>query len=134
MEDGRLARPTGAKQLAEAIVRWYSVRVLLRCTGKGQPRRIPVYEDRIVVASAKSHELAKRKAREIVGKREVPYKNPLGNKVHWRVAEVYESVELFEEELKDGRFTDGAQIYWRFIRSSDPVKRLKREGTMNALY
>ncbi len=26
MEDGRLARPTGAKQLAEAIVRWYSVR------------------------------------------------------------------------------------------------------------
>jgi Domain of unknown function (DUF4288) len=87
MEDGRLARPTGAKQLAEAIVRWYSVRLLLRCTGKGQPRRIPVYEDRIVVVSAKSHELAKRKAREIAGKREVPYKNPLGDKVHWRVAE-----------------------------------------------
>jgi hypothetical protein len=59
--------------------------------------------------------------------------NPLGNKVCWRVADVYESVELFEDEFKDGRFKDGAQIYWRFIRSSDPGKRLKREGTMNAL-
>jgi hypothetical protein len=113
---------------------WYSVRLLIRCTGKGQPRRIPVYEDRIVVVRASAHELAKRKAREIVGRREVPYNNPLGNKVRWRVAAVYESVELFEDELRGGRVKDWAQIYWRFIRSSDPVKRLKREGTMNKLY
>jgi hypothetical protein len=115
-------------------VGWYSVRLLIRCTGEGQPRRVPIYEDRIVLVNAKSHELAKKKARAIVGKREVPYKNPLGNTVYWRVAEIYESVELFEDELKDGKFKNGAQIYWRFIRSSDPVKRLKREGTMNALY
>jgi len=42
---------------------------------------------------------------------------------------VYESVELFADEVKDGKFKDGAQIYGRFIRSSNPVNRLKREGT-----
>ena len=113
---------------------WYSVRLLIRCTGKGQPKQLPLYEDRIVVVRAKNHERARKKARRIVDRGEVPYKNPLGNKVYWRVAEVYESVELFEDEVQDGRFRDGAQIYWRFIRSSNPVKRLKREGTMNALY
>ena len=112
---------------------WYSVRLLIHCTGRGQPRRIPVYEDRIVVVRASGHKLAKKKAREIVGRKEVPYKNPLGNTVYWRVAEGYESVELFEDEFRDGEIKDGAQIYWRFIRSSNPVKRLQREGTMNSL-
>jgi hypothetical protein len=116
------------------LVDWYSVRLLIRCSGKGQPRRIPLYEDRIVVVRAKNHDQAKVKARRIVNNAEVPYKNPLGNTVRWRVSEVYESAELFEDEVKDGRFKDGAQIYWRYIRSSDPVKRLKREVTMNGLF
>jgi hypothetical protein len=118
----------------EDAVNCYSVRVLIRCTGKGQPKRVPVSEDRIVLVRAKSHDNAKKKARRIVNRKEVPYKNPLGNTVYWRVADVYESVELFEDEFKNQRFKDGAQVYWRYIRSSSPAKRLKREGTMNALY
>ncbi len=114
-------------------VRWYSVRLLIRCTGKGQPKRVQVYEDRIVLVRAKSHDLAQKKARKAVGKSQVPYRNPFGNMVYWRVAKIYESVELFEEEFKDGQIRDGAQVYWRFIRSSDPIKRLKREVTMNGL-
>jgi len=112
----------------------YSVRVLIRCAGKGQPKRVPLYEDRLVLVRAKNHAAARTKAKKIVGRREVPYKNPLGNLVYWRVTNVYESVELFEDEFKDGAAKDGAQVYWRYIRSSDPVKRLKREGTMNGLF
>ena len=113
---------------------WHSVRLLIRCTVKGQPKRIPLYEDRIVVVRAKSHDQAQQKARRIANKHEVPYKNPFGNTICWRVTKVYESVELFADEVKDGKFKDGAQIYWRFIRSSNPVNRLKREATMNALF
>jgi len=87
-----------------------------------------------VLVSAKNHATAKSKAKQIVARREVPYKNALGNIVHWRVAEVYESVELFEDEFKDGKVRDGAQVYWRYIRSSNPIRGLKREGTMSALY
>ena len=135
---GRAPLPVRAERssaaVVEDVVNCYSVRVLIRCTGKGQPRRVPIYEDRIVLVHAKSHDDAKKKARRIVDRKEVPYKNPLGNTVYWRVADVYESVELFEEEFENGKFKDGAQVYWRYIRSSSPVKRLKREGTMNALY
>lgn len=112
----------------------YSVRLLIRCAGKGQPTRIPLYEDRIVLVRARGHSDAKKKARRIAARREMPYKNPLGNMVHWRVTEVYESVQLFDDEFEGGRFRDGAQVYWRYIRSSNPRKRLKREGTLNALY
>jgi hypothetical protein len=84
---------------------------------------------------ANSHAAAKKKARQIAAEDSVPYKNPLGNMVRWRVAETYESVELFEDEFdKDGVFKDGLQVYWRYIRSKDPVKRLKREVTMNGLF
>jgi hypothetical protein len=82
---------------------------------------------------AKSHDDAKKRARTIVNQKEVPYKNPVGNTVYWRVADVYESVQLFEDEFENRTFKDGAQVYWRYIRSSSPVKRLRREGTMNAL-
>jgi len=114
---------------------YYSVRLLIRCTGKGQPKLVPLYEDRIVIVRSSSHAMTKKKARQVVGKSEVPYKNALGNMVRWRVEQVYESVELFEDEFgKNGAFKDGTQVYWRYVRSSDPLKRLKREGTMNALY
>ena len=112
---------------------WYSVRLLIRCTGKGQPKLVPLYEDRIVLVRSKSHEGAQEKARRIVGKREAPYRNALGNMVHWRVSKIVESVELFENEADKDGFKDGAQVYWRFIRSSNPARRLKREGTMNAV-
>jgi hypothetical protein len=49
----------------------------------------------------------------------------------WRV---YESVELFDDEFRDGKPKDGTQVYWRYIRSADPVKKLKRDGTMNGLF
>lgn len=108
---------------------YYSVRLLIRCTGKGQPKRVPLYEDRIVLVQSGSHAAAKRKAERIVNNTSEPYRNPLGNVVRWRVAEVYESVELFGDEFdKNGTFKDGLQVYWRYIRSTDPVKRLKREG------
>ena len=113
---------------------WYSVRLLIRCTGKGQPRRVPLYEDRLVLVRAQSHDAAKTKAKHIVTQQEVPYKNSLGNAVRWRISQVYESVKLFDNDFKSGNFKDGAQVYWRYIRSSDPIKRLKREGTMNALF
>jgi hypothetical protein len=113
---------------------WYSVRLLIRCTGKGQPRRVPLYEDRLVLVRAKSHDTAKTKAKRVVTQQEVPYRNSLGNMVCWRISQVYESVKLFEDDFKSGTFKDGAQVYWRYIRSSDPVKRLKREGTMNGLF
>ncbi len=112
----------------------YSVRLLLRCTGKGQATRIPLYEDRLVLVRAGSHDAAKKKAKRIVGRGSTPYKNVLGNAVHWRVACVYGLTELFEDEFKNGGFKDSAQVYWRYIRSSDPLKKLKREGTMNSLY
>jgi hypothetical protein len=111
----------------------YSVRLLIRCTGKGQPARVPLYEDRVVLVRAKSHETAKLKARRIVNERSTPYKNALGNMVYWRVASVCGSAELFDDEFTDGKVKDGAQVYWRCIRSADPVTRLKREGTMNSL-
>jgi len=115
-------------------VGWYSVRVLLRCVGKGQPKRLPLYEDRIVLVRAGNHRAAQEKARRVINKRERPYKNSLGNVIHWKLNTVFESAELFEDELRNGRVSNGAQVYWRFIRSSNPVKRLKKEGTMNALY
>jgi starvation-inducible outer membrane lipoprotein len=93
-----------------------------------------MYEDRIVLVRAKSHGEAKSKARGIVTKGEVPYKNPLGNLVHWKVWKVYESVELFDDEFKGGKPKDGAQVYWRYLRAADPVKKLKTDGTMNALF
>lgn len=107
---------------------WYSVRVLVRATGKGQPRRVPLYEDRLLLVRAKSHNAAQKKAEKIVRKNEVPYKNCFGHTVRWRLAHVYESVHLFDKELGDG-----TEVYWRFIRSPDPIKRLKREGTMNTV-
>ena len=113
---------------------WYSVRLLLRCTGKGQPQRLPLYEDRIVVVRAGNHRAAKQKAGRIVRDRETPYKNALGDMVRWHVSKVFESVKLFDDEAGSDGFKDGAQVYWRFIRSSDPVRRLKREGTMNAIF
>jgi hypothetical protein len=112
----------------------YSVRLLIRCTGKGQPRQVPLYEDRLVRVRANSHDNAKAKAKRLVARQMVPYKNVLGFVVRWRVVKAYESVELFADEFEDGKFKDGAQVYWRYIRSSNPAKRLKREGTMNALY
>jgi hypothetical protein len=93
-----------------------------------------LYEDRIVVVRARSHDAAQQKANRIVRDREAPYKNPLGNVVRWRVTKVFESVKLFEDEANKDGFKDGAQVYWRYIRSSDPERRLKKEGTMNALY
>jgi hypothetical protein len=114
---------------------YYSVRLLIRCTGKGQPKQVPLYEDRIVIVRSNGHAAAKRKAERIVNKTNVSYKNPLGNMVRWRVAEIYESVELFEDEFeKNGAIKDGLQVYWRYIRSTNPVKRLKREVTMNGLF
>ena len=107
---------------------WYSVRVLMRCTGKGQAKRIPLYEDRLVLVKARSHEAAQKKAEKLVKENEVPMKNSLGNTFRWRLVHVYECVHLFDKELKEG-----TEVYWRYIRSSDPVKRLKREGTMNAV-
>jgi hypothetical protein len=120
-------------KISEVSMPWYSVRLLIRCTGKGQPRLVPLYEDRLVLVSSRSHDAAQSKAKRIIDKTEVPYKNTSGYMVYWRVAKVYESVELFEPEFKNGNIKDGAQVYWRFIRSADPVKRLTREGTMNAL-
>jgi hypothetical protein len=111
----------------------YSVRLLIKCTGRGQPVRLPLYEDRLVLVRATSHEHAKQKARKAVQGSEVPYKNPLGDTVRWKVTHVFESVELFEDEFPNGAIKDGAQVYWRYIRSSNPIRRLKREGTMNAL-
>jgi hypothetical protein len=93
-----------------------------------------MYEDRIVLVRAKSHGEAKSRARRVVTKREVPYRNPLGNLVYWKVWRVYESVELFDDEFRDGKPKDGTQVYWRYIRSADPVKKLKRDGTMNGLF
>jgi hypothetical protein len=113
---------------------WYSVRLLIRCTGKGQPRKLSLYEDRIVVLRARSHVEAQRKAQRIVAKNETPYKNSQGNTVRWIVFKVYESVELFKDEFEDGRPKDGAQIYWRYIRAANPVNKLKRDGTMNTLF
>jgi hypothetical protein len=112
----------------------YSVRLLNRCSGEGQPKRVPLYEEGIVLVHARTHDGAKIKAKRIVARREIPCKNSCGSMVHWRVAEVYESVELFEDEFANGKVKDGAQVYWRYIRSSNPGKRLKREGTMNALF
>jgi hypothetical protein len=116
------------------VLGWYSVRLLIRCTGKGQPRKLPLYEDRIVLIRARSHAQAKAKAREIVSRAESPYKNPLGNMVHWKISNVFESVELFQDEFKNGKPRNGVQVYWRYIRATDPVKKLKREGTMSALF
>jgi len=93
-----------------------------------------LYEDRIVVVRAKNHRAAQQKAVRIVRNRERPYENSLGNMVCWYVSKAVHSVKLFEDEAGKDGFKDGAQIYWRFIRSSNPVRRLKREGTMNALY
>ena len=113
---------------------FYSVRVLIRCTGKRQPTRLPLYEDRIVIVRATDHKAAQRKARKVIARREVPYKNALGNLVSWRVEAVCQSVELFDDEFKNGKPNDGAQVYWRYIRSSNPVRRLRREGLMNSIY
>ena len=93
-----------------------------------------MYEDRIVLVRAKTHFEAKRKARGIVTRRELRYKNPLGNLVRWKLWKVHESVELFDDEFKGGKAKDGAQVYWRYLRAADPVKKLKRDGTMNALF
>jgi len=111
----------------------YAVRLLIRCSGKGQATRVPLYEDRLVPVRAKSHDAAQIKAKRVVNRSEIPYKNPSGNMVYWRVAGVYESVELFDDEFANGKIKDGAQVYWRYIRSANPLARLKREGTMNSL-
>jgi len=88
-----------------------------------------------VLVRSRSHEAARKKAREIVNKNSVPYKNTSGHMVRWRVCKVYDSAELFEDEFgQNGEVKNGAQVYWRYIRSADPVKRLKKEGTMNSLY
>jgi hypothetical protein len=50
------------------------------------------------------------------------------------VWKVYESVELFDDEFKGGKPRDEAQVYGRYLRAADPVKKLKRDGTMNALF
>ena len=112
----------------------YSVRLLIRCIGKGQPVKRSLYEDRIVLVRASSHADAQARARRLVNKREPAYKNPRGNLVRWRVSKVFESVELFSDEFDGRKFKDGAQVYWRYMRASDPVKKLKRDGTMNALF
>jgi hypothetical protein len=54
--------------------------------------------------------------------------------VHWKISNVFESVELFQDEFKNGKPRNGVQVYWRYIRATDPVKKLKREGTMSALF
>jgi len=112
----------------------YSVRLLIRCTGKGQPRQVPLYEDRLVLVRASSHDNAKAKAKRLVAQQMVPHKNVLGYMVRWRVIKAYESVDLFADEFEGGKFKDGAQVYWRYMHSSNHAKRLKHEGTMNALY
>ena len=112
----------------------YSVRLLIKCTGKGQPRKVPLYEDRLVLVHARSHGTAKERGRKVVQRSLIPYKNPLGETVRWKVVHVYESVELFEDEFSGQMIKDGAQVYWRYIRSRDPIRRLRREGTMDALY
>ena len=112
----------------------YSVRLLIRCSGKGQPKRVPLYEDRIVLVRAKDHNTAKAKAKKAVNRQSVPYKNSLNNMVYWRVEDICGSAELFDDDFKDGKVKDGAEVYWRYIRSSDPMKRLKQERTMNSLY
>ncbi len=113
---------------------WYSVRVLLKCTGKGQPAKVPLFEDRIILLRAATHAEARKKGRLLAQRSEVPYKNSLGNMVRWRVSHVIDSIELFEDEFSYRGPKDGAQFYWRFIRAVDPAKRLKRERTMNELY
>ncbi|MGI9101361.1 MAG: DUF4288 domain-containing protein [Terriglobales bacterium] len=113
---------------------WYSVRVLLKCTGKGQPAKIPLFEDRIILLRAAGHGDARKKGRKLAQGTEAPYKNPFGDTVRWRVTHVIDSVELFEDEFDQHGPKDGMQIYWRYIRSADPVKRLEREGTMNGLF
>ena len=123
-----------AKTRAKPKAGWYSVRVLLKCTGKGQPAKVPLFEDRIILLRAATHSEARKKGRKLAQKTEVPYKNSFGNTVRWRVSHIIDSVELFEHEFNENGPKDGMQIYWRYIRSADPVKRLKREGTMNALY
>ncbi len=110
-------------------VGWYTVRVLIKATGRGQPTALPLFEDRLVLVRAKNHDEAERKASTIVRKTEKPYKNPFGNVVRWKLAKVYESVELFDENI-----VDGTEVYWRFIYAKDPVKRLKREITMNGIF
>jgi hypothetical protein len=113
---------------------WYSVRVLIKATGTGQPTKLPLYEDRLILIRAASHGEAQSKARKVVQRKEAPYKNSYGNLVRWKVSRVYESVRLFEDEFPvDAAPVDGAQVYWRFISSRNPIKRLKREGTMNAI-
>lgn len=109
---------------------WYSVRVLLCIAVKGRPRRkVEQYEDRILLVRSRSHDGAQRKASKLVRRTERPYKNVYGQVVHWKLRTVYESVELFDAQLRDG-----TEVYWRFIRSADPDKSLRREGTMNASY
>jgi len=105
---------------------WYSVRVLLKFTYKGQPKKFSLFEDRIMLVKAQTHSKAQAKAARIVKKEEHSYKTVDGRIVRWRLATVYESVELHGDPLGDG-----TEVYWRYINSSDPVKRLKREGTMN---
>ncbi len=110
-------------------VGWYTVRVLIKATGKGQPTALPLFEDRLLLVRANGHREAERKAARIVGSTEKPYKNPFGNSVRWKLATVYESVELFDEKI-----VDGTEVYWRFIYAKEPVKRLKREVTMNGIF
>ena len=81
-----------------------------------------------MLVHARTHGSAKIRAKRIVTRQEIPYKNASGNMVYWRVAQVYESIELFDDDFANGRVKDGAEVYWRYIRTSNPGKRLKREG------
>jgi Domain of unknown function (DUF4288) len=105
---------------------WYTVRVLIRCTGDGQPIKVPLYEDRLILVKAASHPEAKRKAAKSVKDTEAPYKNTYGKMVRWKLSEVVESVELFPDEK-----LDGMQVYWRYIYAKDPLKRLQKERARN---
>ncbi|MGZ4787597.1 MAG: DUF4288 domain-containing protein [Terriglobales bacterium] len=108
---------------------WYTVRVLIRCTGEGQPTEVSLYEDRLVLVNAKSHAEAKKKAAQSVRKSGVPYKNPFGNTVRWKLTKIVDSVELFEDEAMDGK-----QVYWRYIYAKDPIRRLRKErAIMNGI-
>lgn len=100
---------------------WYSVRLLIKFVGPGQPKR-PLWEDRLVLVRARNHDRARTKALEIAKRNLAPYKNALGQVVR-RQPRVYESVQLFDKQLKDG-----SEVYWRFLSSTDARRKLRKEG------
>lgn len=102
---------------------WYSVRLLIKFVGPSQPKR-PLWEDRLVVVKARTHDAARKKALENTKRQLTPYRNALGKMVRMQ-PRVYESVQLLDKHLKDG-----SEVYWRFLSSADARRKLRKEGVL----